>query len=312
MSKIAHGIIPVMLTPFDTNGNIDWEDYEKLIEWYLANGAESLFAVCQSSEMQFLSLQERVDLAKFTAEKVAGRVPVVASGHVSDALDDQKAELGALVDTGVDGIVLVSNRLAKADEGSDVLRANLDAILDHLPADMQLGMYECPAPYRRLLTDDEISYCAQTGRFSLLKDVSCDLETVKRRIELTKGTPFGINNANAAIAWKALQAGSTGFCGVFNNIHPDLYRWIKDHGKDNMELAEELAVFLVLSAATEPMGYPKLAKQYHQRIGTLKSDNCRVIDFDIRERFWALDDVMDRVVQGTEYFRAKIAALGAN
>ena len=312
MSNIAQGIIPVMLTPFGADGKIDWEDYEKLIEWYLANGAESLFAVCQSSEMQFLSLEERVNLAKFTASQVAGRVPVVASGHVSDAIEDQKEELGALVDTGVDGIVLVTNRLAKADQGSDVLRANLDALLDHLPKDMQLGLYECPAPYRRLLTDDEISYCAQTGRFSLLKDVSCDLETVKRRIELTKGTPFGINNANAAIAWKALQAGSTGFCGVFNNIHPDLYRWLKDHGKDHPVLAEELAVFLVLAAATEPMGYPKLAKQYHQRIGTLKSDTCRVIDFDIRERFWALDDVMDRVVQGTEDFRQKIAALKAN
>ena len=46
------GIIPAMLTPFDDQGAIDWSSLEALIEWYLEKGAEGLFAVCQSSEMQ--------------------------------------------------------------------------------------------------------------------------------------------------------------------------------------------------------------------------------------------------------------------
>lgn len=309
MTLKIDGIIPVMLTPFTEENKIDWEGYENLIEWYLINGANALFAVCQSSEMLFLSLEERVELARFTAKVVNGRVPVVASGHVSDPLDEQKAELGAMADTGVDGIVLVTNHLAPQGADGTVVRNTLDALLNHLPKDMTLGLYECPAPYRRLLTDDEIDYCGQTGRFALLKDVSCDLPTVQRRIERVKGTPLGINNANAAIAWPAMQAGATGFCGVFTNIHLDLYRWLWDQGKHHPELAEELATFLVLAAMAEPMGYPKLAKQYHQRLGTFKSDHCRAVDFDIRERFWALDVLVDRIEQGTQFYREKIAAL---
>ncbi|SFB61654.1 4-hydroxy-tetrahydrodipicolinate synthase [Rhizobium sp. NFR07] len=72
---------------------------------------------------------------------------------------------------------------------------------------MPLGLYECPAPYRRLLTDDELMFCANSGRFVILKDVSCDLETVTRRVELTKGTPLAIGNANAAIAFVVSGAG---------------------------------------------------------------------------------------------------------
>ena len=71
VKKDIHGIVPVMITPFHEDGDIDWGGLENLIEWYIAHGAQALFAVCQSSEMQFLSLAERRDLAIFTAKSIA-------------------------------------------------------------------------------------------------------------------------------------------------------------------------------------------------------------------------------------------------
>ena len=59
--------------------------------------------------------------------------------------------------------------------------------------------------------------------------------------------------------------------GVFNNFHPDLYRWLQDEGVIHTEFADELSRFLVLAAATEGMGYPKLAKLFHHRLGTIQS-----------------------------------------
>ncbi|MDY7801100.1 dihydrodipicolinate synthase family protein [Burkholderia stagnalis] len=302
------GIVPVMLTPFDDAGAIDYAGLEQLIEWYLAHGTDALFAVCQSSEMQFLSLAERAALARFVVEQVGGRVPVVASGHVSDSLDAQVAELRAAAESGAQGVVLVTNRLDPERKGSAALLGNLRALLAQLPPDVPLGLYECPAPYRRLLSDDELRACIDTGRFVMLKDVSCDLETVKRRVALTAGSPLKILNANAAIAWDAMKAGSAGFNGVFTNFHPDLYRWLRMHGESDPVLADELSTFLVVAAVSEALGYPALAKLYHQRIGTFRSIRCRAIDYDIRERFWALDAVLDKIVAGTEHFRRRIAA----
>nr|WP_295469383.1 dihydrodipicolinate synthase family protein [Mesorhizobium sp.] len=311
MKTKIDGIVPVMITPFTPENEIDWEGYERLIEWYLANGAEALFAVCQSSEMQHLSLDERRDLARFTVERVAGRVPVVASGHISDTPAGQREELAAIAATGIDGVVLVTNRLAGLADGADVFRARVEDLLSVLPSDLPVGLYECPAPFRRLLSEEEVSYCAQSGRFTFLKDVSCDLAVVKRRLELTRGTPLGINNANAAIAWPAIQAGASGFCGVMLNFHPDLYRWIQDHGAEHPDLAEELAPFLVLAAMSEAFGYPKLAKHYHVRRGTFACDHSRAVSYDIHERFWALDVILDRMDQGAQHFRGRIAATGA-
>jgi 4-hydroxy-tetrahydrodipicolinate synthase len=44
-------------------------------------------------------------------------------------------------------------------------------------------------------------------------------------------------------------------------------------------------------------------------IDTFASIKSRTIPFDVRERFWALDAILDKVVTGTEAMRAKIAAL---
>lgn len=306
MTISFHGIFPVMLTPFTEHDEIDWEGYEALIEWYLARGAHGLFAVCQSSEMQHLTLEERRALARFTVENVAGRVPVVASGHVADSVADQKAELAAVAETGVDAVVLVTNRLAAPGEDGAALLSRLRDLVAALPRDTALGLYECPAPYRRLLTDAELEWCAQSGQFAFLKDVSCDLATVRRRLALTKGTPLAINNANAAIAWPAMRAGGQGFAGVMNNFHPDLYRWLFEHGREHPEFAGELDTFLVLAAMCEPMGYPKLAKEFHRRLGTFASTRSRAVPFDLAERFWAVDVLLDHIAEGAARFRARL------
>ena len=310
MTATIKGIIPVMLTPFTEANAIDYASLEKLIEWYIANGADALFAVAQSSEMQFLSLDERVALARFVAKQAAGRVPVIASGHVSETREDQVAELTSIARTGVDGLVLVTNRFDPKGQGGSVFMDNLRGLLAALPAGLPLGLYECPAPFRRLLSDDELAFCADSGRFAILKDVSCDLSTVKRRVALTKDTSLAIVNANAAIAFDAIKFGSAGFTGVFTNFHPDLYKWLLTSHSRQPALADELSVYLALAAMAEPMGYPKLAKLYHQRLGTFPSIRSRAVDFDIREQFWALDALLDKIMQGQAGFRARIAAAG--
>ena len=309
VAKKIEGIVPVMITPFTEAGEIDYAGLERLIEWYIAKGSDALFAVCQSSEMAFLSLAEREALAKFVVRQAAGRVPVVVSGHVSDDPHGQLEELLVAANSGADGVVLVTNHLDPKNRGTAALRGNLQWLLDQLPKDIPLGLYECPAPYRRLLTDDELKFCIDSGRFVLLKDVSCDLPTVKRRVALAAGTSFAILNANAAIAYDAMKAGSRGFNGVFTNFHPDLYKWLYTSGIKHPELADEVATFLVLAALSEAFGYPVLAKMYHQRIGTFASINSRTITFDVRERFWALDAILDKIVAGTEAMRTKVAAL---
>lgn len=56
--KFPNGMWPVMLTPLQQNGDVDYPALEELINWYIKEGSSGLFAVCQSSEMFILSMEK--------------------------------------------------------------------------------------------------------------------------------------------------------------------------------------------------------------------------------------------------------------
>ena len=91
---------PVMITPFTHDGKIDYDSLLRLINWYEDRGATGLFAACQSSEIFYLSLEERVELVRFVVQHA--RIPVIASGHVSDDLADQIEAHACSRSTGAD------------------------------------------------------------------------------------------------------------------------------------------------------------------------------------------------------------------
>ena len=103
--RFPGGVWPVMLTPFTEENTIDYEALSALIEWYIGQGAEGLFAVTQSSEMFFLTRKERIELTAFVKRQAAGRVPVIASGHISDSLEDQAEEIRQIAGAGADAVI---------------------------------------------------------------------------------------------------------------------------------------------------------------------------------------------------------------
>lgn len=262
MAKIYNGCWPTMITPFTADNKIDYEAVKKLVDWYIMRGSTGIFAVCQSSEMFFLSEQEKLDLAKAVVEQAAGRIKVIASGHTSDDHAKQIDELGKMSETGVDAVVLVSNRFAKKEEGEDVFRKNAEDVFAQLP-DVTFGLYECPYPYLRLLTDEFLGDCAKSGKLVFLKDVSCAREIQKRRVALVRGTNMSLFNANTATLLDSLIDGYDGYNGVMANCHIDLYVWLYNNFKKEPELARELMDFLTLCGVIEARCYPVSAK-WHQ------------------------------------------------
>lgn len=256
-----HGCWPTMITPFTPENSVDYKAVEKLTDWYIDRGADGIFAVCQSSEMFFLSKEEKLDIARAVVEAAAGRVKVIASGHTADDHRAQIDELGAMAETGVDAVVLVSNRLAKEDEGADVFMRNAEDIFDQL-GNVTFGLYECPYPYLRLLDEEFLSWAAREEKLVFLKDVSCSLEIERRRVELVRGTKLALFNANTATLLDSWMAGYHGYNGVMANFHIDIYKWLYEHWREDEEQARRVSDFLTVAAVAEARAYPVNAK-YH-------------------------------------------------
>lgn len=141
-----------------------------MVNWYIDQGVAGLFTVCQSSEQFFLTLEERVNVTRTVQETSAGRVPVITSGHVSDDTNDQIAEMQVMEDTGAEALILITNRLARENESDQCWIRDCQALLDNLDPQTALGLYECPYPYKRLLSEEIIEFCLSTGRFYFIKD----------------------------------------------------------------------------------------------------------------------------------------------
>jgi 4-hydroxy-tetrahydrodipicolinate synthase len=83
MPTFKAGLVHTPVTPFGADNRIDYGVFEKLIEFHLRNGADSLAAPMHVGESVSLTDAERRALLEFTVKQVKGRVPVI--GHVSEA-----------------------------------------------------------------------------------------------------------------------------------------------------------------------------------------------------------------------------------
>lgn len=279
--KFPNGVYPVMLTPFTENNEVDYESLGKLVDWYIEKGVAGLFADCQSSEMFFLSFEERVKIGNFVKDRANGKVPVVTSGHISDSLEEQAKELTAIAGTGADAVILLTNRLAKEEESDEVWLENLKKLLDMIPQDVPLGFYECPYPYKRLVAPELLKWCADTGRFYFIKDTSCEVDNMKAKLEAIEGTDMKLFNANTATLLETLDMGAAGYSGVMANFHPEVYVKLCEIYKENHADARRIADFLTVASMIERQVYPLNAKYYQKSIGNFNSIQTRTVSAEL-------------------------------
>lgn len=275
--NIENGVWPVMITPYTEDNQIDYDSVLQIIHWYEKLGVTGIFAVCQSSEMFMLSARERLELTKFIVNHTPKHMGVIASGHVSDNLDDQIEEAKASIDTGIQAYVFVSNRFAREDENEDTAKRRIEVLLNAVDCD-SFGIYECPYPYKRLLSPELLKWCADTGRFAFLKDTCCNLDQLKAKCEAVAGTRLKIYNANAATLLQSLQLGCAGYSGVMANFHPDLYVWLCRNYQKDPQKAGVVQDMLGMASIIECQGYPVNAKYHMQLEGIPMTLNSRAMN----------------------------------
>lgn len=267
-----------MITPYKRDGSIDYDTAKKYVEWYYNTGLTGIFSICQSSEIFYLSLEERVKLNEVVYKKAKElekngerKFTVVSSGHVSDTPSEQAEELNAVYSSGTDALILITNRLDPNNEGDDVFIQNAENLIAALPKEARLGLYECPHPYKRLVTPKILDWCVHTGRFDYIKDTCCDDEIIKSRCDRLCGSGFKLLNANCQTLLSSIKNGADGYCGIMANFHPKIYAWLcENHESEKAELAQS---FIGLFGFTEVgLAYPLTAK-YHMNLCGIPTEN---------------------------------------
>lgn len=266
ITKLPSGVWPVMLTPLRDNGDIDWKGLDALTEWYLQSGVAGLFAVCLSSEMYNLSPEERLELAAHVVRRVNGRVPVAASGTFGGSVQAQADFSRRMADAGAQAVVVITSQLAAADESEDAFMARAEAFLG-LTGNLDLGLYECPAPYKRILSAAAYGALGQTGRFVFYKDTTCDAEAMRQKLLAGQSTRLNLYNANTPTALPTLRYGAAGVSCIAANVYPELLVWLCHNWESQPQKAERLQRQLTLLDLAVSAKYPTSAKRLLQMRG---------------------------------------------
>ena len=263
-------IFTTMITPYTPDGKVDYETALKYVNWYFENGLTGIFAICQSSEIFYLTLEERVELnrqvyarAKELEALYKRPFTVVSSGHVGETIEEQISELNAVWESGTDALILITNRLDPNNEGDDVFIANAKKLVSALPSTVKLGLYECPYPYKRLVTPKILDWCLSTGTFYYMKDTCCDASVIAERCRQLRGSKFKLLNANCQTLLESMRSGGDGYCGIMCNFHPALYAWLGENFEKNPKTADLVQSIIGTFGFTEVgLPYPLTAK-YH-------------------------------------------------
>jgi len=261
--------IPVMLTPFKENGEIDLNGLTQLIQLYLQAGAKGLFANCQSSEMFQLSDEERLLIVKHTLKVADGKVPVVAVGNFGKTIANQADFIHKIYDTGVKAVIIVTSLVAKEHESNEVFDERIFELF-HLTGKIPLGFYECPEPYKRVLTAEQLKKFVATGRVIYHKDTCLDIGMIKEKLKATKDIDsFGLYDAYAVNAVASLKAGAAGLSCIQGNFFPELIVWLCNHfnDADSVDQVNKVQQFLVDHMDVIHYAYPVVAKYYLQKRG---------------------------------------------
>ena len=181
--------IPVMLTPFKDNGEIDFDGLTRLTEMYLQAGVKGLFANCQSSEMFELSNDEKLRIVKHVMKITTGRVPVIAVGNFGKTIAGQADFIKKIYDTGVQAAIIVTSLIASENEQPEIFEEKVFQLFE-LTGKIPLGFYECPEPYKRILTAEQLKKFVATGRVIYHKDTCLDIALVKEKLEATNAIHF--------------------------------------------------------------------------------------------------------------------------
>lgn len=217
MMKAFAGAWPTMITPFNADLSIDRAAYADMIAWYLANGVGGLYANCLSSEMYHLNDDERLQLAVDAVTAAGGRVPVAATGNLGSSLAEHIQSARRMAQTGVDAVMLVVPPFLEDEQAvEDYFLAMAEQV------DAPLGIYECPVPRPYHLSVETVEKLAHTGRFVAFKETSCDWPKIQRLLEVTRGTPLALLQANTPYLLNAVRAGSPGTMSIVTIWLPDL------------------------------------------------------------------------------------------
>lgn len=213
--NIFKGLGIALITPFTSNGAVDYPALKKLIAYQLQNGADFLCILATTGETPTLTEEEKQTLKEFIVEQVAGRVPILmgCGGNNTAAIVN---ELHTRDFSGIDGVLSVCPYYNKPSQEGLYQHFKTIAAATKLP----VVLYNVPGRTGvNLKAETTVRLARDCENIVAIKEASGSLEQIDEIIK-NKPDSFDVISGDDALTFPMVACGAVGVISVIGNALP--------------------------------------------------------------------------------------------
>lgn len=253
-----------IVTPFKESGEVDYDEFRRLLEFQVENGTDAIIAAGTTGEASTMTEEEHIEVIRFAAEVVDGRIPVIAGTGSNNTANTVHMSLRAQ-EAGADGLLVVTPYYNKPTQRG--LKEHFLAVADAV--EIPIILYVVPGRTGISMDASTVKELSEHKNIVGIKDATGDLSwTVELRSLLDDD--FAIYSGNDDVIIPLMSVGGSGVISVLANCmpretHDMVYEYLEGDAKKAGEAQVKYKEFIdnlfcesnpiPVKAALEMMGY---------------------------------------------------------
>lgn len=262
--KDLKGSIVALVTPFKPDGNVDFDEMARLIDFHLENSTDAILVLGTTGESSTMTHDEDDSVCEFAVNYINGRVPVIA-GSGSNCTQTMLEKSLRYQGFGVDGLLIITPYYNKANEGG--MYQHFKTVLDEV--DIPCILYNVPGRTGCSISENVVKRLCTHPNCLGIKEASGSIAYASK-IARYLSDDFFMFSGNDDMVIPLMSLGARGVISVWANIAPKtvhdmVYDWLEGRQEqalatqlDNLELIGALFAEvnpIPVKAAVELLGY---------------------------------------------------------
>lgn len=245
------GSIVAIVTPFKSNGEIDFDAYGRLIDWHLEQGTDGIVPCGCTGEAATLSHDEQQSCIRFAIERIAGRVPVIA-GTGSNSTREAVSLTKYAKEVGADGALLITPYYNKPTAAGQI--AHYSAVAE--AADIPIMLYNVPSRTGTNMLPETVAQLSKIPNIVAIKEASGSVDQVS---QIVSQCDITVLSGDDSLTLPMMAVGATGVVSVAANVAPaEVAKMCRAFNEGDLETArkthyELLPLFKALFIETNPL-----------------------------------------------------------
>ncbi len=211
---IFTGAAVALVTPFNADGSVNYEELARLIDFQIENGTDALVIAGTTGESSTLSEQEHIDVIKFAVEHTKHRVPVIA-GTGSNATETAVMLSKEAEEAGADALLLVTPYYNKTSQRG--LYVHYKTIADSVK--LPIILYNVPSRTGLGIDVETAAKLAEIDNIVAMKDAVGNITYTANLIERC-GDQLTVYSGNDDQIVPMMSLGAKGVISVLSNVAP--------------------------------------------------------------------------------------------